>query len=78
MISKMKGTYDVNLNLRVKVSVKLRVFILTEVFDLLRDNVFELLGPPALLDHVLRIHIDLVQFKQFFFLQGGVWSFELM
>jgi hypothetical protein len=26
----------------------------------------------------LRIHIDLVQFKQFFFLQGGVWSFELM
>jgi hypothetical protein len=26
----------------------------------------------------LRIHINLVQFKQFFFLQGGVWSFELM
>ena len=69
---------NINLNIAVKVLVKLRVLFIAEVSDLLWNDLLELLWPLVVLDLVLCINIDLIKLQKLLFGKRLLWSLEFV
>ncbi len=69
---------NINLHISVEVFVEVGVFLFNYIPDLLGNDLLELLRPSAYLDLVLRVHLQLIQLKQFLLGEGLLGSLEFV